>query len=105
MDFTTRWLSILGIGTVVFAISLFVLRIPIRTIIIFFILGLAVVTLWLYVDRRSSQQKKISSITHQLCVCPICKHEEVDLCIQQKCACCLIMKGDIIIGHSINPLQ
>jgi hypothetical protein len=25
--------------------------------------------------------------------------------LNQKCACCIIMKGDKIIGHSINPMQ
>lgn len=105
MDFTTRWLSILGIGTVIFAISLVVLRIPIRTIIIFFVIGMAVVTLWLYADRRSNQQKKISAIAVQACICSICKHEEAKQCMQQKCACCILMKGDTIIGHSVNPLQ
>ena len=105
MDFTTRWLSTLGIATIIFAISLFVLRIPIRTIVIFLIIGVSVVTLWLYVDTRSNQQKKISAIAGQTCICSICKHEEAGVCLQQKCACCLVMKGDTIIGHSVNPLQ
>src|SRR5712692_3881247 len=105
MDFTTRWLLVLGLGTVMFAISLFVLRVPFRTIIILFIIGLSVVTLWLYVDKRSSQQKRISDITAQACVCPICKHNEAKMCLGQKCACCLVMKGSTVIGHSINPLQ
>jgi hypothetical protein len=39
MDITTRWLSMLGIGTLCFDLSLFVLRIPVRTIIVFFIIG------------------------------------------------------------------
>jgi hypothetical protein len=25
--------------------------------------------------------------------------------LQQKCACCIIMKKDIVVGHSVNPLQ
>src|SRR5947209_19863291 len=56
MDSTTRWLSMLGIGTLCFGLSLFVLRIPIRTIIVFFIIGVPLVALWLYVDanRRTS---------------------------------------------------
>ena len=40
----------LGIGTLCFGLSLFVLRIPIRTIIVFFIIGVPLVALWLYVD-------------------------------------------------------
>src|SRR5919199_2292617 len=105
MDFATRWLSTLGIATIIFAISLFVLRIPVRTIVIFLIIGVSVVTLWLYVDARSNQQKKISAIAGQTCICPICKHEEAEMCLQQKCACCIVMKGDTVIGHSVNPFQ
>lgn len=105
MDITTRWLSILGIGTIIFGISLFVLRIPARTIIIFFIIGIPLVALWLYVDARSKQQKRIDVITTQACICSICKHEEGKICLQQKCACCLMVKGNTVVGHSINPLQ
>jgi hypothetical protein len=25
--------------------------------------------------------------------------------LEQKCACCLAMKGDTVIGHTNNPLQ
>jgi hypothetical protein len=25
--------------------------------------------------------------------------------LEQKCACCIMMKGNNVIGHSINPLQ
>ena len=62
MDSTTRWLSTLGIGTLCFGLSLFVLRIPIRTIIVFFIIGVPLVALWLYVDAKSKQQKKITPL-------------------------------------------
>ena len=105
MDITMRWLSILGIGTILFGISLFVLHIPVRTIIIFFAIGVSVVALWLYADARSKQQKRIDVITAQACICSICRHDGAEICLQQKCACCLIMKGDTVIGHSINPLQ
>ncbi|MGH9921492.1 MAG: hypothetical protein ACRD38_01935 [Nitrososphaerales archaeon] len=105
MDTTTRWLSILGIGTIIFGISLFVLRIPVRTIIIFLIIGVSVVALWLYADARSKQQKRIDVISAQGCICSICRHDGAKICLQQRCACCLIMKGDTVIGHSINPLQ
>lgn len=104
MDTTKRWLSMLGIGTLCFGLSLFVLRIPIRTIIVFFIIGVPLITLWLYVDAKSKQQKKITSIT-QACICSICKHEEANSCYQKNCACCLLTKGNAVIGHSINPLQ
>ncbi len=108
MDTTTRWLSMLGIGTLCFGISLFVLRIPIRTIIVFFIIGVPLVALWLYVDAKSKQQKKINtdtSVTTQVCICLICKHEEAKACFQENCACCLLTKGNSVIGHSVNPLH
>jgi hypothetical protein len=63
MDTTTRWLSMLGIGTLCSGLSFFVLRIPIRTIFVFFIIGAPLVALSLYVDAKSKQQKKITSKT------------------------------------------
>jgi hypothetical protein len=105
MDTTTRYIAILGMGTIVFGISLFILRIPIRTIAVFFILGLPLVMLWLYVDTKSKQQNKVTAINTQGCVCPICKHDQARLCLEKKCACCIMMKGNSVIGHSINPLQ
>jgi hypothetical protein len=108
-SFTNRWLSVLGIGTVLFGISLFVLRIPERTIIVFFALGLPVVLLWLYVDKKSKRQKKeidaITDLRTRPCVCSICKHEKAANCVNQKCPCCIMMKGEKVVGHSINPLQ
>ena len=107
---TTRWFSALGIATLCFGIFLFVLRVPIRTIGVFFVIGIPLILLWLYVDDKSKQQQKgrinnSSNLQHQqLCICPICKHEQVGICLNQKCACCLMMKGDKIVGHSINPM-
>src|SRR5919199_5550535 len=124
---TNRWILALGLGTLCFGISLFVLHIPIRTIGIFFALGIPLILLWLYIGDKSKQQqlqqqkedKAISDpnssnsnnnhlVQHQLqqqksCTCPICKHEQAGVCLNQKCACCIIMKGNKVIGHSINP--
>ena len=105
MDTTTRWISILGIVTLCFGISLFVFRIPIRTIIIFFAIGIPLILLWLYADWKSTQQRRINTITKQACICSICKHQQAKVCLQQKCACCIMRKGNDVIGHSINPLQ
>jgi hypothetical protein len=124
---TNRWILTLGLATLCFGISLFVLRIPIRTIGIFFALGIPLILLWLYIGDKSKQQqlqqqKKGKTINdpnsgsnndnlvqHQLqqksCICPICKHEQVGVCLDQKCACCIILKGNKVVGHSINPLQ
>ena len=120
---TNRWILTLGLDTLCFGISLFVLRIPIRTIGIFFALGIPLVLLWLYIGDKSKQQqlqrqKKVettgdpSSNNNQLvqhqqksCMCPICKHEQAGICLNQKCACCIIMRDNNVVGHSINPLQ
>jgi hypothetical protein len=112
---TSRWLSALGIATLCFGIFLFVLRVPVRTITIFFVLGIPLILLWLYVDEKSkhpqqAKKKKIDNSINiqqqqQLCKCSICKHEQAGICLNQKCACCLMMKDDRIVGHSINPMQ
>jgi hypothetical protein len=121
---TNRWILTLGLATLCFGISLFVLRIPIRTIGIFFALGIPLILLWLYVGDKSKQQqvqqqkkegKTISDpssnnnlVQHQLqqpCICSICKHKQAVVCLNQKCACCIIMKGNKVVGHSVNPLQ
>jgi hypothetical protein len=119
---TTRWILALGLATLCFGIFLFVFRIPIRTIGIFFVLGIPLILLWLYAGDKSKQQRqqkeKITSdpsssdnnnnlVQHQQqsCICSICKHEQAGVCLNQKCACCIIMKGNKVIGHSINPLQ
>ena len=105
MDPTTRWISILAIAALCFGIGLFVLRVPVRTILIFFAIGVPLTALWLYADEKSKQQKRVNKISKQGCICSICKHEHAKVCLEQKCACCIMMKGNNIIGHSINPLQ
>jgi hypothetical protein len=119
---TTRWILTLGVATLCFGIFLFVFRIPIRTIGIFFALGIPLIVLWLYAGDKSKQEQqrqqqkgKIISdsssdnnlVQHQQqsCICSICKHDQASICLNQKCACCIIMKGNKVIGHSINPLQ
>jgi hypothetical protein len=123
---TNRWILTLGLATLCFGISLFVLRIPIRTIGIFFALGIPLILLWLYVSDKSKQQQQllqqqkkgktindpssnnnnpVKQHEQKSCICAICKHEQEVVCLNQKCACCIIMKGNKVVGHSINPLQ
>jgi hypothetical protein len=108
-NLTNRWLVTLGVGTVLFALSLFVVRVPVRTIIIFFAIGIPVIFLWLYIDLKSKREKEeidaLNRLEQQGCICAVCKHSQATDCINQKCPCCISMKGDVIIGHSINPLQ
>src|ERR1051325_780764 len=106
---TTRWLLALGLATLCFGIFLFVLRIPVRTIGIFFALGIPLILLWLYDGKTTSDPGSSNNPDqHELqqqCICSICKHEQAEVCLNQKCACCTIMKGNKVVGHSINPLQ
>lgn len=57
-NLTNRWLAVLGIGAVIFGLALFTLRVPVRTMIIFFAIGIPVVFLWLYADERSRKEKR-----------------------------------------------
>ena len=66
------------------------------------------IVLWLYLNARTRKQKndeKNIIITKQPCICTICNHQKSKICLQQKCAGCIIMKEDTIIGHSSIPLQ
>ncbi len=102
---TNRWLVTLGIGTLLFGVSLFVIRIPIRTILVFFALGMPVVLLWVYIDLKSRRQDEFKRMQNQGCICGVCKHDQAAKCIDQKCPCCITTKDNRIAGHSINPLQ
>ena len=92
-----------------FSIFLLIIGSGIRVFLIFLVIGLSLIGLWLYLDIRKEERQKKREVylnTTQVCICIICKHKETKICLQQKCACCLIIKGDVIIGHdSNNPLQ
>ncbi len=106
---TNRWILVLGIGALFLALSLIVIRVPVRTIIVFFAIGIPLTLMWMYVDDKSTRQKKeyefFTNLQKQSCICSVCKHDNAGVCISEKCPCCIMMKGDTIIGHSINPLQ
>ena len=102
------WILIYGLVIMAFGIFFLIIGSGIRVFLIFLVIGLSLIGLWLYLDiRKEGKQKKgVYVNTTQACICPICEHKETKICLQQKCACCLIMKGDVIIGHdSNNPLQ
>ena len=98
-----------AIATILFAIALLILRINIRSLLIFFALGISAVTLWMVVDARffAHQGKKggRSNAKGQACTCPICNHDLEEMCFQNRCACCLISKNNEVIGHSSSALQ
>ena len=105
MEFTHRWLLMLAIATGLFAISLLLLRVNIRTLAILLGIGLPLVTLWLYMDAKYFSVQRRNSSSKQACVCPICKHQDSRTCFEEKCSCCLITKDEKVIGHSSSPLQ
>jgi hypothetical protein len=107
MDFTQRWLVMIAIATILFAIGLLILRINIRSLLIFYVIGMSAVTLWMVVDARffAPQRKKGANAKSQPCTCPVCNHDYEEMCFQNRCACCLIMKNDKVVGHSSSALQ
>ena len=97
------WILIYGLVIIAFGIFLLTIGSGIRVFLIFIVIGLSLIALWLYLDIRKEKQKKgVYFNTTHACICPICKHKETKICLQQKCVCCLIMKGDVIIGHHTN---
>ena len=107
MDFTQRWLVMITIASILFAIALLVLRINLRSLLIFYVIGICAFTLWMVVDRRffALQGKLASGEKIHPCACPVCNHDSQEMCFQHKCACCLIMKKDKVVGHSSSALQ
>jgi hypothetical protein len=96
-----------AIATILFAMGLLIVRINLRSLLIFYVIGLCAVTLWMVVDSRFlvPQRKRARSEKIQPCICPVCNHENQAICFEHKCACCLIMKKDKVVGHSSSPLQ
>lgn len=104
LSFTQRWLLMVAIATVIFAVALLVLRINVRTVFIY-VIGLSAATLWMIIDARyfSAPRKNIRAT--QPCACLICKHEYARKCLQDRCACCLIIREEKVVGHSSSSLQ
>ena len=105
MDFAQRWLLMLAIATAIFAICLLLLRVNIRTLAILMGIGLSLVTLWMYMDARYFSASGRNVPSKQACACPVCEHEYARICLQKKCACCLITKDDKVVGHVSSTLQ
>jgi hypothetical protein len=93
------------IASAIFAISLFVFRLNIRSLALIFGVGVSAATLWLYLDTKYLSQPKRTFSPAQPCVCAVCKHENTVMCLENKCMCCLVTKNEKVIGHSNNPLQ
>jgi hypothetical protein len=61
----------------------------------------------MFVDARffAPRSNRNGSAKSQPCTCPVCNHDHEEVCFQNRCACCLIMKNDKVIGHSSSALQ
>jgi hypothetical protein len=105
MDFAQRWLLMLAIATAIFAILFLLLRVNIRTLAILMGIGLSLVTLWMYMDARYFSAPGKNNPSKQTCACSVCKHWYAKICLQEKCACCLITKDDKVVGHLSSTLQ
>lgn len=99
---TTVWPLVGGIAVVAFGILLLTLRAVIPSFVIILV-GIFLIIYWIYITKTKSQG--IKSNIDKRCLCAICEHTESSLCIQQRCICCSIAKGDKIVGHTNNPLQ
>lgn len=105
LDFTQRWLLMIAVATATLAVSMIVLRINVRTVIIFYVIGISVITLWMIVDARYFAAPRKNIQPAQSCACPVCNHDYARKCLQKKCACCLVMKDEKVVGHSSSTLQ
>lgn len=99
---TVWWPFIGGIAVIAFSILLLELRAIIPSLIIM-LTGISLFIYWIYITKTKSQG--LESNRDKRCLCTICDHTESNLCIQQKCICCSITKGDKVVGHTNNPLQ
>ena len=91
-----------GIGFTLFGILLIAMRANVRISFVFFGIALFMFIVWIYMILRTDRKKKSLALASQKCLCPICKHEATDHCVKQKCPCCIDMKDDSVIGHSVN---
>jgi hypothetical protein len=100
---TPLWPLLTGVATLAISAILFILKSGILVSVLFLLLGSSLMLSWYYFynkNKYTSTKKKGSE-----CVCPICAHNDSEICLHNKCACCIIMKNDKIIGHTNNSLQ
>jgi hypothetical protein len=99
------WPLIYGLGIVAFSIFIFALRAGIAIFLIFMAIGIAMIIIWVYYNARTNQNGDIKFIAKQPCKCAICSHDKANLCLEQKCACCIVVKGESTVGHTNSALQ
>jgi hypothetical protein len=100
---------------IILGVILFALRAALISLVII-IIGISLFTAWLYLSTRLKASRNLpqrSSISNnqvqgelnEECICAICKHKVSSTCLNENCACCILMKDNSVIGHSNNPLQ
>lgn len=99
------WPLIYGLGIVAFSFFLLVLRAGIPVFLIFMVVGVAMIILWVYLNIRTTRKNDMMFVAKQSCKCAICTHEKIGLCLDQKCACCIVVEGGSTIGHTSSTLQ
>ena len=110
-----NWVFAIGITMIILGVILFALRAAIISLVII-IIGISLFTAWLYLSTRlkesknlpqrgSTSNRQVQGELNEEGICAICKHKVSSTCLNENCACCILMKDNSVIGHSNNPLQ
>jgi hypothetical protein len=110
-----NWVFAIGITMILLGVILFALRAALISLVII-IIGISLFTAWLYLSTRLRESKNLpqrGSVSNRQaqgelseeCICAICKHKVSSICLNENCACCILMKDNSVVGHSNNPLQ
>ena len=110
-----NWVFAIGITMIILGVILFALRAALISLVII-IIGISLFTAWLYLSTRLKESKNLpqrggtsnkqaQGELNEECICAICKHKVSSTCLNENCACCILMKDNSVIGHSNNPLQ
>ncbi|HEY6535771.1 MAG TPA: hypothetical protein VIY08_08275 [Candidatus Nitrosocosmicus sp.] len=92
------WPFYSGLGFAIFGVLLIVLKSGIKLSFIFFIIALFLWIIWTYIIIRVSIKNKKNE--NKICECTICGHKQSDVCVKERCPCCINMKNNIVSGHS-----
>ena len=109
------WVFVIGITMILSGVILFALRAALISLVIM-VIGISLFTAWLYLSTRLKESKNLlqkdglsnrraQGELNEECICAICKHKISGTCLNENCACCILMKDNSVIGHSNNPLQ
>ena len=100
---TLQWPLIYGLVIVGFSVFLLAVRAGISIFVIFMIIGLGLIMFWVFYNAMTKQKSDMKLLTKQPCRCAICSHEKASFCLEQKCPCCIVIKGESTVGHTDNP--